>query len=95
MKEVDARFELGKHHLAGAAGISKLKPKMDLNAVEAQRDDVLSNIPAGLSISRLVYPMSKTQMSTVLLVGVKRRTMIHASYIYDFLDEMKPDLVFI
>jgi hypothetical protein len=34
-------------------------------------------------------------MSTVLLVGVKRRTMIHASYIYDFLDEMKPDLVFI
>ena len=42
--------------------------------------------------------MSKLQWgrdSFVYLVGVKQRTMVHASYVYDFLDAMKVDSIFI
>ena len=32
--------------------------------------------------------------STIILLGVKRRTLIHASYVHDFLESMKPETVF-
>lgn len=31
----------------------------------------------------------------MILLGVKRRTMIHASYVYDFLETLKPEMVYI
>ena len=52
---------------------------------------MLENIPDGMTIQRLVYPVEvdKVQkMSNIILLGVKRRTLIHASYVYDFLQAM-------
>jgi hypothetical protein len=45
-------------------------------------------------MTKLIYPREKT-MSTIILLGVKRRTMIHASYVYDFLETLNPEVVFI
>lgn len=54
------------------------------------------NVPKGITLSRLVYPMDKQgRLSTIVLVGVKRRTMIHASYIYDLLEHLKPEMVYV
>jgi hypothetical protein len=49
---------------------------------------MIENCPPGITISKLIYPMDKAgkKLSTVILLGVKRRTMIHASYVYDFLE---------
>ena len=35
------------------------------------------------------------QMSSIILLGVKRRTLVHASYVHDFLESMKPETVFV
>jgi hypothetical protein len=56
---------------------------------------VLENIPEGVTISKLVYPMGKGELSTIILLGVKRRTMVHASYVYDFLETMNPSMVYV
>lgn len=39
--------------------------------------------------------MGGNQISSVVLLGVKRRTMVHASYVYDFLETLKPEIVFV
>ena len=59
---------------------------------------IFDNIPKGLNLSRLSLPLNlgnEIVTSEVLLVGVKRRTQIHASYVYDFLNAMKPESVFV
>ena len=66
------------------------------NDFENERSQILKNVPPGITISRLVYPMDKKgKLSTIVLLGVKRRTMIHASYVYDFLETLKPEMVYI
>lgn len=58
----------------------------------------MSSVPDGVTISRLVYPVvldGKRKLSDIILLGVKRRTVIHASYVADFLDALKPESVFL
>ena len=33
-------------------------------------------------------------MSDIVLLGVKQRTLVHASYVYDFLETIRPETVF-
>lgn len=57
----------------------------------------MENIPDGATISRLTYPVTvngKRRMSDILLLGVRQRTVIHASYVNDFLEALKPESVF-
>ena len=64
---------------------------------ERQRQQVLENVPDGVTIQRLAYPVQvgdRIQMSDVVLLGVKQRTLVHASYVYDFLETIKPETVF-
>jgi hypothetical protein len=58
--------------------------------VDDARGELLSKVPKGMSISRLLY-----KDRTLILLGVKRRTMIHASYVYDFLEASKAETIFI
>jgi hypothetical protein len=91
LKEADARFEVNKKYLVGRHGALKTSelPK------EEDRNKLLQNVPKGISLSRLVCPNSDGSLSTVILLGVKRRTMIHASYVYDFLETFKPEMIFV
>jgi len=52
-----------------------------------------------MNISKLVYPIPGTgnkkkgeapKMATLIVLGVKQRTIIHASFVNDFLEQMKP-----
>lgn len=57
----------------------------------------MQNIPDGVTISRLSYPVTvkgERRLSNILLLGVKQRTVIHASYVNDFLEALKPESVF-
>jgi hypothetical protein len=54
---------------------------------------MLNNIPEGISISKLSYPVNG-KLSTIILLGIKQRTIIHASYVNDFLAEFNPKSVF-
>lgn len=59
---------------------------------------MFDNIPPGVSISRLEYPVfvdGKKAMSTIILLGVKPRAVIHASFVNDFLEAIKPETVFL
>ena len=59
---------------------------------------MLENIPDGMTVQKLVYPVevdNVRKMSSIILLGVKRRTLIHASYVYDFLQAMQPETVFV
>ena len=59
-----------------------------------------------MTVTRLVYPIdttvvtksgkSKTQrtLSNIILLGVRQRTVMHASYVSDFLEAMQPETVF-
>jgi len=58
----------------------------------------MDNIPDGVTVSRLVYPVTvkgKKRMSDIILLGVRQRTVIHASYVNDFLEALKPESVYV
>ena len=57
----------------------------------------MENIPEGVSVSRLVYPVKvdgKKRLSDIILLGVRQRTVIHASYVNDFVEALKPESVY-
>lgn len=54
--------------------------------INEKKKEILSRVPEGVTISRLVYPVDAKNLATVILLGVKRRTIIHASYVHDFLE---------
>jgi hypothetical protein len=59
-----------------------------LNKKAQSKREVLDNVPDGVTISRLDYPVyknGKQVLSTVILLGVKQRTIVHASFVNDFL----------
>lgn len=69
----------------------------DKRKAESKRS-LLDNVPPGVTISRLEYPVyveGKLKMSTVILLGVKQRAIIHASFVNDFLEALKPETVFL
>ena len=67
---------------------------------------MMQNIPEGITINRLVYPVDSTKvnksgerevqrtLSNIILLGVKQGAVIHASYVTDFLDSFQPESVF-
>lgn len=62
--------------------------------IENEKAEIFNNFPPGITMTKLIYPRENT-LSTIILLGVKRRTMIHASYVYDFLETLNPEVVFI
>jgi len=44
-----------------------------------KEDSLVNNNPKGISIQSLIYPPSRAE---ILLVGVKRKTVIHSSFVY-------------
>lgn len=48
----------------------------------------LENVPKGISFGRLVYPPTKSE---IILVGVKRRALLHSSFVHDLLFDMAPE----
>ena len=52
--------------------------------MERLKQSVLENVPDGITVTRLVYPVKvngKTKLSDIILLGVRQRTVIHASYV--------------
>ena len=94
LKEVDARYEVGAKFLSGTPFFNIKKPLTNAE-IQDKKKELLSNVPPGVSVSRLVYPIDKKNLATVLLIGVKRRTIIHASYVHDFLETVQPNVVFV
>ena len=97
LKEVDKRFEANKSFLEGKKGSLK---REDTAAVKSERlkQSIMENIPPGVTVSRLVYPVlvnGKKQLSDIVLLGVRQRTVIHASFVNDFLEALKPESVYI
>ena len=56
---------------------------------------MIENVPEGVTVSKLRYPNDSGTLSTIILLGVKQRTIIHASYVHDFLAEFSPEAVFV
>lgn len=57
LQEADARFELGKRYLAG--GDDKLYKMKSEKQKEDEKQQILLNVPNGITLSRLVFPMDK------------------------------------
>lgn len=91
---MDARYEVGARFLSGTPSSSNKKPLTEAE-IQQKKQELLQNVPAGVTISRLVYPIDGKNLATVLLLGVKRRTIIHASYVHDFLETVQPSVVFV
>lgn len=57
-------------------------------AEEDETSDLLKNVPQGVAFSRLTFPPTGSE---IILCGVKRRALLHSSYINDLLLEMQPE----
>lgn len=49
-------------------------------------------MPKGISFARLFYPPNKSE---IILCGVKRRALLHSSFVNDLLFDMQPECTFI
>eukprot|EP00347_Sterkiella_histriomuscorum_P019331 403342056 len=97
LKEADDRYERSKQYLYGYSSRreadSKVARESQSNRIKEQgRYNPLSNTPQGISLQGLIYPPSNCE---IILVGLKRRAIIHSSYIYDLLLEAKPEAIFV
>jgi hypothetical protein len=52
---------------------------------EIQEGKLLQNVPKGISFSRLIYPLNQSEL---IICGVKRRALLHSSYINDLIFEL-------
>ena len=52
---------------------------------EIQEGKLLQNVPKGISFSRLIYPQNQSEL---IICGVKRRALLHSSYINDLIFEL-------
>jgi len=59
---------------------------------EEDQTSYLQNVPKGISFARLLYPPNNTE---VIVCGVKRRAMLHSSFVTDLLVEMQPECTFV
>ena len=97
LKEVDSRYEINKNFLVGSLGKLVQEDTVAMKQ-EKVKESLMTNIPPGMTISRLVYPVwidGKRKLSDIILLGVRQRTVIHASYVNDFLEALKPESVFL
>lgn len=88
LKQADERYENHKFNLYGYG-------KTKINEIEPEEEvqiNSLENVPEGISFGRLIYPPTKSE---IILVGVKRRALLHSSFINDLLFEMAPECTLI
>lgn len=92
LKEADMRYEGAKTYLFGSKEVASKTAKS--KSVEDMEDEVdpLRNVPRGMSLQRLYYPPTKSE---IILVGLRRRAGVHAQFLYDLLTEMRPDSIFV
>ena len=90
LKEADLRYEGAKTYLYGKSAENVKKAKSALE--EAEGVDPLRNVPRGMTLQRLYYPPSKSE---IILVGLRRRAGVHAQFVYDLLSEMRPEAIFV
>ena len=57
----------------------------DIKPQEEKNENLLKNVPDGISFARLVYPPNKSE---IILCGVKRRAQLHSSFVNDLLFDM-------
>jgi len=86
LKEADKRYSHGLEFLAGGKqNIQLVRSEDDRQKRKTKsKRSMLENIPPGITISRLEYPVyvnGKRSMSNVILLGVKQRAVIHASFV--------------
>ena len=87
LKEADQRFEANKQFLVGKDGGKLIgKEQIETHEVKQERikQQILENVPEGVTVSRLVYPIKVDgvqKLSDIILLGVRQRTVIHASYV--------------
>ncbi|TNV80742.1 hypothetical protein FGO68_gene107 [Halteria grandinella] len=93
LKEADERYDSNKGYLYGSAAMASGKlPKRASDGAKTERADPLENVPKGITLQRLYYPPSKSE---IILVGVKQRVVVHSSFVYDLLQEMRPESIFV
>ena len=83
LQEADQRFEMNKSFLVGKEG-SLVQEESNTVKQEKLQQNILESIPDGVTISRLVYPVTvnkKTILSDIILLGVQQRAVVHASYV--------------
>ena len=73
LKEADKRYEGAKTYLFGQTAENVKKAKSA--AEEKEEVDPLRNVPRGMTLQRLYYPPSKSE---IILVGLRRRAGVHA-----------------
>lgn len=54
--------------------------------------DFMENVPTGVNFARLSFPPTKAE---IVLCGVRRRAVLHSSYVNDLLFEMQPECTFV
>ena len=72
LKEADQRFEKNKKFLMGKEGGLKQDESNTIKQ-EKYRQSILENVPDGVTVSRLVYPVkvnNKVVLSDIILLGV-------------------------
>jgi hypothetical protein len=64
------------------------------NPTEIKSDSsrFFENVPKGIQFARLVYPPSGGE---IIVCGVKRRAMLHSSFVHDLLMETQPECTFL
>ena len=77
---------MNKEFLAGGKEKAKVMLNEEVKSAKSikSKRSLLDNVPPGVTISRLDYPVyvkGKVTMSTVILLGVKQRAIIHASFV--------------
>ena len=87
LQQADKRYEENKWHLYGQG-----KTKINEDETPETRAETLENVPDGISFGRLVYPPTKSE---IILIGAKRRALLHSSFINDLLFDMAPDCTLI
>ena len=87
LQQADERYENNKWHLFGLG-----KTKINEEEQDDDATNTLENVPDGISFGRLVYPPTKSE---IILVGAKRRALMHSSFINDLLFDMGPECTLI
>lgn len=90
LQQADDRYTANQKYLLG-----KGKRVINENVKQEKEDKAsryLENVPKGISFARLFYPPSNSE---IIVCGVKRRAMLHSSFVTDLLTEMQPECTFV
>jgi len=89
LQEAEQRYKEKEKFLIGKTRKSINDEKINENK---DRTNYLENVPKGINFARLSYPPNNSE---IILCGVKRRAMLHSSFVSDLLTEMQPECTFV